>query len=193
MSHHVTRRLRLHLFTRYSHLQCLSNRRCFTRTARLHPTQDTTRDVTNDYKRRVAQLEEARGSLKECYPRLDDKNKSTWTTIPEFKTAYKGLMRPNETREQYTAVVAGTSIMLRQHAMVEQRAGIDVRILQAASNLSAQQETNSSSSTSSKAIIPCRLSARKINSILSPPPPRMPQLHPTSLLHAPSTRETGTQ
>ena len=107
MSHHGARRVRLHLFTRYSYLQCLSKQRSFCHAPCLHASKETTRDVSNDYKRRVTQLEEARGSLEECYPRLDDTNKAFWTTIPEFKNTYKGLMRPNETREQYTAIVAG--------------------------------------------------------------------------------------
>lgn len=113
MSLYIPRRLRLHLSTRYIHLQPLRSQRSFYQTTPCRQSKSANltareREVTNDYKRRVAQLEAARGSLEECYPCLDDTQQASRSTIPEFRQTYKGLMRPNETKEQYRAGVAGT-------------------------------------------------------------------------------------
>lgn len=106
MSHSIVRRLRPYLFTRYRALQHQPQTRYFS-SARCLQSDANEREVTNDYKRRVAQLEETQGSLEECYPRLDDTIRAQRTTIPDFRTTYKGLLRPGQTNEKYTVVVAG--------------------------------------------------------------------------------------
>lgn len=107
MSQHVvSRRLRLHLFARYHKLQRPNARRSFSSSQRV-AAEANERDVTNDYRRRVTQLAETRGSLEECYPRLDEKFRPQRSSISAFRTTYKGLLRPTYTKWDEVVVIAG--------------------------------------------------------------------------------------
>ena len=61
--------------------------------------------MTNDYMKRVAQLQEAKGGLAECYPRLQVPLHQR-TQVKDFRTRYDGL-RPDETNEPDVVTIAG--------------------------------------------------------------------------------------
>lgn len=104
----IFRRLRPHLFTRYHILKRASNTRSFASSA----SCNSERDVTQDYKKRVAQLEAQRSS-EEWYPRLENAADARWP-IAKFNEELH-FIEPDETLDdEDTFTVAGTTL-LAQH------------------------------------------------------------------------------
>ena len=104
MSQHVVRRLRPYLFTSFKFVRSGSNKRAFACSTPLH-AEKAGKDETKDYKRRIAQLEETRGALSECYPRLDIVLNQR-TSVKDFRNTYADL-EANDTREDRSVTVAG--------------------------------------------------------------------------------------
>lgn len=102
MSQNVSfRRFRPHLFTRFHALQRTVPRRTFTCTI----TQHSNRDVTNDYKKRVAQLEAYKTS-DEWYPRLESGHDARWP-IQKYRKELDFLENDDTLDDGDTFTIAG--------------------------------------------------------------------------------------
>lgn len=105
MSQNIVRRLRPYLFTSFHRVQCQSARRAFSCTA-IACAERTEKEGTNDYRRRVAQLEKAQGALSECYPRMQYDSERPSIKLKEFRNKYDGL-KADETDDSHALTILG--------------------------------------------------------------------------------------
>lgn len=102
MSQNVSlRRFRPYLFTRFHTFQRAFPRRAFTATA----THESERDVTNDYKKRVAQLEAYKPS-EAWYPRLENGHDARWP-IQKYREELDFLEKDETLDDGDTFTIAG--------------------------------------------------------------------------------------
>ena len=103
----ITRRLRPYLFTSFKKIQFRSYQsRALSSTTLRYSKVPSERDVTNDYERRVFQLE-ASSPPSEWYPRLPLSAHKP-TSVKGFRSKYEGL-KSGETCEDGIVVLMGTS------------------------------------------------------------------------------------
>lgn len=109
MSQPVFRRCRPYLFTSYRRLQCPSStsRRAFTSSTACR----NERDVTNDYKKRISQLE-AYKPAEEWYPRLQTTADERWP-IEKFREELDFLEKDETLDDGDTFTIAGRPRLLK--------------------------------------------------------------------------------
>lgn len=98
------RRFRPYLFTSYRRLQRPHSRRAFTSSAACA----SERDVTNDYKKRVTQLEAYKPS-EEWYPRLQPDRDARWP-IQKYREELGFVERDETLDDGDTFTIAGKAI-----------------------------------------------------------------------------------
>ena len=110
MSQNVSiRRFRPYLFTRYHTLNRAIPRRAFTCSVPCNKE----RDATNDYKKRVTQLE-AYKPLEEWYPRLQTASDARWP-IQKYREELEFLEKDETLDDGDTFTVAGMALLVEQY------------------------------------------------------------------------------